>query len=168
MRSSWSSGRPLFVALLLTLAFTLAAAGGAYAQAAQQAPAQQAPAQPLTYPGDALVSLNYVQTDKAADFENMWAKLKEAVGKSSNETTKKQAEGWTVFKSSTPSGADGVTLYVVIINPIVKDADYTAWKILQQAFPQDYVDIYNKYSASFRTTGQKVVPINLNILTSLK
>ena len=159
MRFSWSSECPLFVGLVLALAFTFAAAGGAYAQAA--------PPAALTYPGDALVSLNYVQTDKSADFENAMAKLKEALQKSTNETRKKQAEGWTVFKSPT-SGIEGVSLYIIVINPVVKDADYTMWKILQESFPEDYRTIYNKYSESFRTTGTKLNLLNLNTLVSMK
>jgi hypothetical protein len=152
----------LFVALVLAFAFTFAAAGGAFAQQAAAAP------QPVTYPGDARLTLNYVQSDKAADFENLFTKLKEAFQKTTDETKKKQAEGWTVFKSSTPSGAEGVTLYVVMISPVVKDADYTPWKILMEAFPKEYLDIYNKYAASFRATGSKAVPIDLTMLASMK
>jgi hypothetical protein len=162
MRSSWSSARPLVVALVLAFAFTFAAAGSTFAQQAAAA----AP-QPVTYPGDARVTLCYVQTEKAADFENLYTKLKESLAKTTDDTLKKLADGWAVYKSPAAAG-EGVTLYIVINNPVVKGADYTLWKILMAGFPTDYRDIYNKYTESFRATAPKVTPLDLNLFISMK
>jgi hypothetical protein len=169
MRQSWSS---IVVGFVCVLALTLAVTTGAYAQAApaQEASAQQAapPMPSVVYKGDAAVILNYIQNDKAADFEDVMAKVKEALQKSDKPERKQQAEGWTVFKSPDPSGKEGVTVYVTLLNPVVKGANYYLAGMLQEAFPQDYVALYNKYSASYTASGAKLVPINLNSVITMK
>jgi hypothetical protein len=165
MRQSWSS---MVVGFVCVLALTFAAASGASAQAA---PAQQAPpaaASAGTYPGDVVVLLNYIQNDKAADFEMVMGKVKEALQKSTKDERKKQAEGWRVFKSPDPSGMDGITVYVTIIDPVVKGADYRVGTVLSEGFPQEYTDVYKKYSDSYNTGARKLVPINLNAVISFK
>ncbi len=159
MRQSWSS---VVVGFLCVLAFTFAVTTGAYAQAAP--PAQQAPpaATAGTYPGDAVVLLNYIQNDKAADFEMVMGKVKEALQKSTKDERKQQAAGWKVFKSPDPSGMDGITVYVTLIDPVVKGADYRVGTVLQEGFPQEYQDLYKKYSDSYNAGARKLVPINLN------
>jgi hypothetical protein len=162
--------------IVIGVVITLAAAGGVFARtptasapAGQQAAAQPATAMPsVVYKGDAVVILNYIQTDKAADFEDVMAKVKEALQKSDKPERKQQAAGWSVFKSPDPSGREGATVYVTLLNPVVKGANYYLAEILQEAFPQDYVALYNKYSASYVATGAKLVPINLDLLINMK
>ncbi|MFB3854253.1 MAG: hypothetical protein ACE148_10575 [Vicinamibacterales bacterium] len=167
MRQRWSS----ILVGLGVLAFALAFAGPAYAQEAQQ------PATPtVTYPADAVVLLHYIQTAKAADYEMVMAKIKEALQKSEKPERRQQAEGWTVFKSPDPSGIDGVSVYVQVIDPVVKGANYHPGVILQEAFPNipegsttaEYINLYNKYSESYNTGPRKLVPINLNLLARFK
>src|SRR5262249_39186012 len=98
-----------------------------FAQAAPaQAPAQQAQAAPATrtFGNDAGLVLNFLKPDKTADFEAVVAKLKEALAKSEKPERKEQAKSWQVFKSPDPA-AGGNVLYVFLINPSVKGADYT-------------------------------------------
>lgn len=165
MRQRWSS----ILVGLGVVAFALAAAGPAYAQ--------EQPATPtVTYPADAVVLLHYIQTAKASDYEMVMAKIKEALLKSEKPERRQQAEGWTVFKSPDPSGIDGVSVYVQVIDPVVKGANYHPGVILQEAFPNipegsttaEYIDLYTKYSESYNTGARKLVPINLNLLARFK
>ena len=63
-------------------------------------------------------------------------KLKEALQKSEKPERKQQAASWKVFKSPDPA-AGGNVLYVFIIDPAVKGADYTVSTILAEAFPPE-------------------------------
>ena len=136
-------------------------AGSALAQ--QAAPAQQAAATPATrlFASDGGMVLNFVKPDKTADFEAVMAKLKEALQKSTKEDRKKQAASWKVFKSPEPA-AGGNVLYVFVIDPSVKGADYTVSTILAEAFPTEVQTLYKQYAESY-ASGQNFV--NLQLVT---
>jgi hypothetical protein len=115
------------------------------------------------FASDAGMVLNFVKADKAADFEMVMVKLKEALSKSSKPERKQQASGWKVFRAVEP-GANGSVLYLFTIDPAVKGADYTVSNILAEAFPKEVHDLYKKYSESY-ASGQNIV--NLNVVTKL-
>jgi hypothetical protein len=129
---------------------------------AQQAtpPAQQAAAAPAVrvFGSDAGMVLNFVKADKTADFEAVMVKLKEALQKSAKPERKQQAASWKVFRSPEPAGAN--VLYVFIIDPSVKGADYTVSTILAEAFPAEVNTIFKQYADSF-ATGQNFVNLAL-------
>jgi hypothetical protein len=134
---------------------------------AQQAtpPAQQAAAAPTkrVFASDGGLVLNFIKPDKTADFEAVIGKLKEALQKSTKPERKQQAASWKVFKS--PEAAQGGNvLYVFIIDPSVKDADYTVSTILAEAFPQDVQTLYKQYADSY-ASGQNFV--NLALVSDL-
>ena len=140
---------------------------------AQAAPAQQPPAQPpaaaaaapttRTFANDGGMVLNFIKPDKTADFEAVVGKLKEALNKSEKPERKQQAASWKVFKSPEPAGAN--VLYVFVIDPAVKDADYTVSNILAEAFPPAELNtIYKQYADSY-AQGQNI--INLNLIVAL-
>src|SRR3954471_346860 len=149
---------------------TLSAAT-AFAQAAPAtppatgAPAQQAQAAPTarTFANDAGMVLNFIKPDKTADFEAVVGKLKEALAKSEKPERKEQAKSWQVFKSPDPA-AGGNILYVFLINPSVKGADYTVSNILAEAFPQDVQTLYKQYAEAY-ASGQNFV--NLALVSDL-
>src|SRR5215467_6674594 len=130
---------------------------------AQQAtpPAQQAAAPPAkrVFGSDAGLVLNFIKADKTADFESVMGKLKEALNKSDKPERKAQAASWKVFKSPEPA-AGGNVLYVFVIDPAVKDADYTVSTILAEAFPQDVQTLYKQYAESY-ASGQNFVDLAL-------
>jgi hypothetical protein len=140
---------------------------------AQQPPAQPAPAQPAqqaqaaptarTFGNDAGMVLNFIKPDKTADFEAVVGKLKEALAKSEKPERKEQAKSWQVFKSPDPA-AGGNILYVFVINPAVKGADYTVSNILAEAFPTDVQTLYKQYAESY-ASGQNFV--NLSLVSDL-
>src|SRR5712671_7429511 len=99
---------------------------------AQQAAAPAAP-NPFVCPGDGGVILNFVKADKTADFEMVLGKVKEALAKSEKPERKGQATGWKVFKAS-EAGPNGSVIYVFVMDPVAKGADYSVGNILVEAF----------------------------------
>jgi len=149
---------------------TLSAAT-AFAQAAPAtppataAPAQAAQAAPTvrTFASDAGMVLNFIKPDKTADFESVIGKLKEALQKSAKPERKQQAATWKVFKSPDPA-AGGNVLYVFMIDPSVKGADYTVSTILAEAFPAEVQALYKQYAEAY-ASGQNFV--NLSLVSDL-
>ena len=150
--------RQAWIALGIVVGTLLVSAIGAQAQAA---PAQQAQAAPTArvFASDAGMVLNFIKPDKTADFEAVIAKLKEALQKSAKPERKQQAMSWKVFKS--PEVAQGGNaLYVFMIDPSVKGADYTVSTILAEAFPADVQALYKQYAEAY-ATGQNFVNLAL-------
>jgi len=131
---------------------------------AQQPAAQAAPApNPYIFAGNAAMTLNFIKAEKAADFEMVIGKLKEALAKSDKPERKQQAAGWKFFKALEP-GPSGAVIYVSVIDPVAKGADYTVSKILQEAFPTEVQALYKSYSDAY--VSQNL--INLSLLTDMK
>jgi len=128
---------------------------------AQQPPAQQTQPAPVThvFDSDGGLVLNFIKPDKTADFEAVMAKLKEALQKSDKPERKQMAQGWKVFKSLDPA-ANGNALYVFVIDPAAKGADYTVSTILTQAFPEQANELLTKYAGAY-ATGQNFVKLAL-------
>jgi hypothetical protein len=144
----------------IALGFILGAAM-AMSVYAQSQPTQQAQA-PVTrmFTSDAGMVLNFVKADKTADFEAVMSKLKEALQKSEKRDRKQQAVSWKIFKSPEPA-VGGSVLYVFVIDPTVKGADYTVSNILAEAFPTDQVNsIYKQYAEAY-ASGQNFVNLSL-------
>jgi hypothetical protein len=111
--------------------------------------------------------LNFIKPDKTADFEAVITKLKEALQKSQKPERKQQATSWKVFKSPDPAGTgpNANALYVFIIDPAVKGADYNVSNILAEAFPPDQVnELYKQYAGAY-AQGQNIV--NLSLIADL-
>ena len=160
-----ATGRRLGMIALGLMAGLLSAT----AAPAQAAPAAQAPAAPAAqaqavsnqrlFPNDAGMVLNFIKPDKAADFEMVMTKLKEALMKSEKPERKQQAAGWKVFKSPDPAGAN--VLYVFIIDPALKGADYQISNVIAESFPPaEANDILKKYAEAY-AQGMNIVNLNL-------
>jgi hypothetical protein len=138
MFSTWMSPaagrRRLFTGLVLTFAVLVVSAGPVFAQAPP----------PRTITGDAGVIYYVVKADKTADFESIIGKLKEALTKSEDPIRKQQATGWRVYKQ-VEAGPSGNVLYVAIVDPSVKDADYNILPLLYAAFPAEAQVLYAQY-----------------------
>jgi hypothetical protein len=132
-------------------------------QPAQPAAPGQQPAQPapgLTFEGEAGLILMQIKPDKTADFESVMAKLHDAFMKTDKPERKQQAAGWKIYKSTDP-GPGGNVLYVAVINPALKGADYTVAKILYEVFPTEVQQIFPSYRDSFAAGLNRV---NLNLV----
>jgi hypothetical protein len=151
------------VRIAVGLVVGMLSAGSALAQAA---PAQQAAAPPAkrVFGSDAGLVLNFIKADKTADFEAVMGKLKEALNKSDKPERKAQAASWKVFKSPEPA-AGGNVLYVFVIDPAVKDADYTVSTILAEGFPTEANALYKTYADVFGTPPGNL--LNLTLVSDL-
>ena len=127
------------------------AAGTVQAQQATP-PAQPAAAapNPFVFPGDGGVILNFVKGDKAADFEMILGKVKEALAKSTKPERKSQLNGWKIFKA-TEGRPDGGVIYVFFFDPATKGGDYSVGNILVEGFGAEGQTLYKTYSDSFGT-----------------
>ncbi len=128
----------------------------------QPPPAEQAQAAAPThvFTSDAGLVLNFIKPDKTKDFEAVIAKLKDALSESAKPERKQQAKGWRVFKSSDPAAA-GAALYVYVVDPPVKGADYTVTNILAEALPsEEMAPLLKQYVESY-ASGQNFVNLAL-------
>ena len=109
---------------------------------------------------DAGMVLNFIKPDKTGDFEMVMAKLKEALMKSEKPERKQQAAGWKLFKSPDPAGMN--VLYVFIIDPAVKGADYQVSNLIVEAFGNtaETNDLLKKYTEAY-AQGMNIVNLNL-------
>ena len=124
-------------------------------EAQQEAP--QEPEKPvLTLDGDAAVISILIKPDKVADFEEVLAKLKEALQKSENATRRQQAAGWKIFKS--PQMAQGSAVYVMVIDPVVKGEEYDITRLIAEVFPVEVQELFVKYRDSF--AGRAISTLN--------
>lgn len=156
---NWSFGRGVVPVAMVAAVISFGGATRAFSQEAQaQQPAQQpAQQQPpgLTFGSDAGIVFNVIKADKTADFEMIVSKVKEALAKSENPVRKQQAASWKVFKAVEP-GPGGNVMYLYVMDPTVKDADYSVPKILYEAFPAEAQDLYNKMREAYVPGGSKL------------
>jgi hypothetical protein len=149
--------------IVFALAIGALSAHAVFAQttttAAQPPAAAQAAPTARVFASDAGMVLNFIKPDKTTDFEAVMTKLKEALQKSAKPERKQQAASWKVFKSPDPA-AGGNVLYVFIIDPSVKGADYTVSTILSEAFPTEVAALYKQYAEAY-ASGQNFVNLSL-------
>ena len=149
------------VAGLVAGAWMLTSSAFAQPPAVPPLPAQQAAAAPATrvFGSNTGLVLNFIKPDKTADFEAIVAKVKDALQKSANPQRQQQAASWRVFKSA-DAATGGAALYVFIVDPVVKGADYTVSTILAEAFPDELTTLYKTYSEAY-ASGQNFVNLSL-------
>jgi hypothetical protein len=123
----------------------------------QQQPPAAAP-QTRTFTADGGLIFNIIKPDHTSDFEMVIGRLKEALAKSPDPKRKQQAAGWKVFKALEPF--QGNVLYLFILDPAVKDADYTVSKILSEVLPNEVQDLWKKYADSY-AAGQSLTNLQL-------
>ena len=104
----------------------------ATAQAETQKP-EEPPKVPFTSPAGIL--LVQVKPGQEAVFEEMVGKLKAGLARTDNQTLKQQAAGLKVFKAAEPFGSN--TLYIVMAEPAVPNAEYELFGMLQKTMTED-------------------------------
>jgi hypothetical protein len=130
-----------------------------------------APPAPVPAPGQTVVSppplgrvfaneqglmFNAIKPDKVTDFETVIAKLRAALAGSKDPVRNQQGWGWKMFKAAEP-GPNGSVLYVFVMDPAVKGADYGVAKILAEAYPTEIMELYRMYTTAFATAGQTLI-----------
>ena len=132
--------------LIGTLMSIVIGAGLCAAVAAQNG--QPASHQKLTFDGDTALWTMAIKPDKTADFEQIMAKMRAALMKSSDPVRRQQAAGWKVMRMTQPL-TDGTIAYVHIVHPVVKDVDYAIMQTLYEAFPDERQALYEQYRGAF-------------------
>lgn len=161
MSTSRKLGAPVQAAALSFLFCTTASAAPAQVTPPEKVAAAPTPPRVLT--SDSGLVLNFIKPDKTADFEAVVAKLREALQNSPKPERRQQASGWKVFKAN-EAAASGNVLYVFVMDPAVKGADYTVSTILAEAFPSEAIALYKQYSDSF---GPGYNFVNLGLVQDL-
>jgi hypothetical protein len=112
--------------------------------------AQAAP-QKTTFTGDIAVMAYAINPDKTADYEKVLAALKDALGKSEAPEAKQQLAGWKVIKNAMPN-PDGSIIYIHVISPVVKDADYSIMNNIYAAVkdPAEQKSIFDLYRGAMK------------------
>jgi hypothetical protein len=149
----------LALALVPAVLFAQAAPPAGQAPAGQTPPAgQAAPAQPagppkLGFSSPTGVLLVPIKPDQTAAFEEFAKKLKAGIAKSEDPTIKQQAAGIKIFKSAEPFGPNA--LYVIVIDPVVPNAEYELFGMLQKTMTPDELrapetaEMWKKFQAAF-------------------
>ena len=128
---------------------------------AQQPAAQASAAQSMyVFSSDAGAILNFVKADKTADFEMIVGKVKEALAKSEKPERKEQAKSWKVFKA-TEAGPGGAAIYVFMMDPIAKGADYSIGTLLVEGFGAEGQTLYKTYSECYGQPAQNILHLSL-------
>jgi hypothetical protein len=128
------------------------AAAGAQSAAGAQPATPAAPAK-VTFTGDIALWAFAVKPDKTADYEKAMATLKAALNKITRPEVKQQMAGWRIIKNSGAPQPDGTVLYIHVLNPVVKDADYSINTLVYEAFTE-YADrkaFYDMYTGSVQS-----------------
>lgn len=157
-RMAWVALGLIVGAWSATSAFTAAAQQPAPAQQAQTAAASR------VFTSDVGLVLNFVKPDKTKEFEAIVAKVKDALTASATPARHEQAKSWRVFKAAEPA-AGGAALYVFIVDPPVKDADYTVTTILGESLSSAEMTTVSKQYVESYASGQNFV--NLGLVSDL-
>ena len=100
-----------------------------------------------TFSSPAAVVFNPISPARTADFEEVLAKLKQALQTSENPVRQRQLAGWKVLKATEP--VQGNIMYFFFMNPTVPDADYTVAMILNESFPTEVQALYEKLRGAY-------------------
>jgi hypothetical protein len=98
----------------------------------------------LSFVADAGLVLFTVKADGAGDFETFFAKVKEALEKSTKPEYKQIGAGWKVYKVTDTLQA-GQLLYASVMDPATKGVDYDPVKILSELSSPEVTALYPKF-----------------------
>jgi len=102
----------------------------------------------FTFEGDTALLTVAIRPDKAADFERVMSRMRDALLASPDPKRRAQATGWKVMRLGTAL-PDGNIAYVHVINQVVPGADYAVMQTLYDAFPDERQTLYELYRAAF-------------------
>jgi len=114
----------------------------------------QAP-QKFTMDGDLSLWSVAIRPDKTGDYEQVLAKVKEALTKAGTPEAKQQLAGWKVVKMS-QAMPDGNVIYTHVITP-VPGADYNILQVLYATItdPVQQKELYDLYRGAFAANLSK-------------
>ena len=112
---------------------------------------EEPPKVPFTSPAGAL--LVQIKPDQTAVFEEMVGKLKSGLARTQNATLRQQAESLKVYKAAEPFA--GNTLYIVMVEPAVQNAEYELFGMLQKTMTDEELrapetaEMWKRYANAF-------------------
>ncbi len=109
--------------------------------------------------------LNPIKKASTAQFEAVIQKLKEALRVSDNQVRRQQANGWKVYRVAEAGGDGTIVYYLFLIDPVVKGADYTISKLLNEAYPDQINELQKQFLGSY-AGGQTL--LNLTLVANLR
>jgi hypothetical protein len=94
------------------------------------------------------------------DFDLFIAYVRDALAKTTNETVRKQADGWQIYRT-VEAGPNGDALYVFVLNPAVPCVDYALAPILSEVYPDpaQLGEIWKLYQSSVRPSGSTLLTL---------
>jgi hypothetical protein len=107
-------------------------------------PTPAVPAGPADYvftSGAGLV-FYYVKTAKAADFEAILDRVKEALFNAQTPMLKQQALNWKIYKSAEPP--TDATVFVFAFDPAITTANYDPLLVLNQVLPAEVQPLFDR------------------------
>ena len=118
------------------------------------APPAQTPAAPtgkapsLAFASETGVLLSPILPAQAAVFEGVMEQVRQVLAKSTDPTQRQQAAGWKIYKAAEPFTT--YTLYVSIMSPAVKGAEYNVFELLQASMGDAAArDTFQKFRSAF-------------------
>ncbi len=96
------------------------------------------------FANDAGMMVKFVRPDRTAEFESTVGRLRAALATSDRADRRQQAASWKVFRAS-ESATNGDAVYVFVMDPAIKGADYAVSTILAEAFPDEAELLYREY-----------------------
>ncbi len=84
----------------------------------------------------------YVKSGRAADFETILERIKEALLKAQSPMLKQQALNWKIYKSAEPP--TDVAVFVFAIDPAITTASYDPLLVLSQVLPAEVQPLYDR------------------------
>lgn len=123
----------------------------AQAQAQAQTPAPKPPDPFLFGSDESVLVFLTVAPQSAADFESTMAKVKDVLAKSEKPERRQQAAHWRVTRTDTQQ--NGMLIYVMAIDPVVKGVSYNPFTILGEGdmSPADVQALYQKVEAGLKS-----------------
>lgn len=107
-------------------------------------PMVAAPAVPATYmfESGAGLLLYYVLPAKAADFELVLGRVREALAKAEDPQRRQQALNWKIYKSAEP--VTDAAVFVFAFDPALATASYDPLLVLAEVLPAEVQPLYER------------------------
>jgi len=131
---------------------------GAFGAVVMSGPVYAQAPSAFVFPGGASVIINLIKPDKAAEWEGVMQKIKDAMKASDKPERKAQADTWKIYKGAQP--INNATVYFWVIEGAAKDGDYSVSKLMQELFPKEAVDLYKTYSDCY-VSGHQIFQLTL-------
>jgi hypothetical protein len=129
--------RPAVIALTVWIGLGAAPAGFA----AQAPPAGPTAGSDYRFGAGTGMLVFHVRPDRIGDFEQVMSRIATGLRATSSQTRQDQAAGWRFFRARDASDA---VIYVVIVDPVVRDADYDPVKMLTEFVPAEAAVLYER------------------------